>query len=181
MTKQKKNKMSGEFLFAVKIRDLLDNACFLQGVRGDDTAGSLVKAGLEQRKTRLVSAKTEASSALLRLQDGTLVPSDVLATLFCEKGTVLHLVPTVAKPNNTANNNNNTTNNNNTSNNNNNTTNNTNAALVRSDVWVRLNVGGLPIVTTRDTLLRDGDSMLARMFGDDWPVEKEKKKLFFFF
>lgn len=34
--------------------------------------------------------------------------------------------------------------------------------------WVTLNVGGRTFSTTRSTLTKDKDSMLAKMFGEDW-------------
>lgn len=38
--------------------------------------------------------------------------------------------------------------------------------------WIRLNVGGEIIITSRETLCKDGDSMLAKMFGT-WPASRK--------
>jgi hypothetical protein len=38
----------------------------------------------------------------------------------------------------------------------------------RESDWVSLNVGGRTFSTTRSTLTKDKDSMLAKMFGDNW-------------
>eukprot|EP01133_Synstelium_polycarpum_P011992 gene11992-14008_t len=39
--------------------------------------------------------------------------------------------------------------------------------------WVTLNVGGRMFSTTRSTLLKDKDSMLAKMFGESWDSTKD--------
>lgn len=39
--------------------------------------------------------------------------------------------------------------------------------------WVALNVGGVIFNTTRDTLIHDKDSMLARMFGSWWDSQRD--------
>jgi hypothetical protein len=143
--------MSLSGVFTVKVRDQYDDACFLLAVRADDTASSIVKAALEHRKSRSRNPGATSlwsESAVLRLEDGTLVPGDIAAGLFCERNTLLHLGATATGANVVA-----------------------VQQQASGDIWVRLNVGGEIVVTSRATLLSDKDSMLARMFGEKWAVE----------
>lgn len=85
---------------------------------------------------------------ILRLEDGTIVPPDMEMGLFCEKGTVVYIEPGVvpSAP----------------------TSSSSSSSSVSSSDWIRLNVGGVHIVTTRTTLCKEPDSMLGRMFGSQW-------------
>ena len=46
-----------------------------------------------------------------------------------------------------------------------------------NDSWVKLNVGGIIYHTTTETLLKDEDSMLHRMFADNQLMEPGKRDL----
>lgn len=129
-------------MFAIKVFDRFDGVCFLHAVTPEEDASSVVSAVLEQRKSRLPASAVQGGSCAVRTEDGTLVPNGVSLGLFCERGTTLFVGAGTGGP----------------------------AQQPGGDVWVRLNVGGQHMVTTRATLLRDSDSMLARMFGADWPV-----------
>jgi hypothetical protein len=133
--------------FVVKVRDP-EGLCCLQRVTPTTLASTVVETALQQRRSAM-SSLGEAGKWELRMEDGTLVPSDVEVGLFCERGSLLHLRHAPG-------------------------------SLVEEKTdsgssggggtteWLRLNVGGTMVVTSRATLCRDPDSMLAKMFGPAW-------------
>ncbi len=46
--------------------------------------------------------------------------------------------------------------------------------LTHANDWVTVNVGGKRFSTTRSTLGKDPNSMLAKMFGSDWESQKDE-------
>jgi hypothetical protein len=136
--------------FVVKVRDP-EGLCCLQRVEPTTLASAVVETALQQRRSAM-SSLGDAGKWELRMEDGTLVPGDVEVGLFCERGSLLHLRHAPS-------------------------------SLIeeRGDSggvssssgsgtteWLRLNVGGTTVVTSRATLCRDPDSMLAKMFGSAW-------------
>ncbi|KAK5583399.1 hypothetical protein RB653_004992 [Dictyostelium firmibasis] len=46
-------------------------------------------------------------------------------------------------------------------------------AIINNSEWISLNVGGRIFSTTRSTIIRDKDSMLAKMFSENWDSAKD--------
>ncbi|KAM9957002.1 hypothetical protein ACTFIR_003739 [Dictyostelium discoideum] len=46
-------------------------------------------------------------------------------------------------------------------------------AIINNNEWISLNVGGRIFSTTRSTIIRDKDSMLAKMFSESWDSAKD--------
>lgn len=91
----------------------------------------------------------------LSLEDGTQVPGELALGLCCEeRGTRLHAQGRAEREERREEKRENNSN---------------DIDVKRSSEWVRLNVGGVHVVTTRSTLCRDANSMLARMFAADSP------------
>ncbi|EFA83034.1 BTB/POZ domain-containing protein [Heterostelium album PN500] len=120
-----------------------------------------------------------------------LVPKEVLfascGESFIKPGELTNTLSPIVS--NTSNNNNNNNSNNNNNNNtiptflyhdNVSTTTSAGVSRIRSTTldydasdWVTLNVGGRIFSTTRSTLLKDKDSMLAKMFGESWDSTRD--------
>ena len=113
----------------------------------------LLLFSLSIERTKLVSFPMAAEEGPgpeewdLRLDDGTHVPRDLELGLFCESGSCLHLVRRHGPAHDAA----------------------PMAADGPAVDWIRLNVGGKYLVTSRTTLCGDPNSMLAKMFGQ-WPA-----------
>ncbi|KAN0029418.1 hypothetical protein ACTA71_007545 [Dictyostelium dimigraforme] len=45
--------------------------------------------------------------------------------------------------------------------------------IINNNEWISLNVGGRIFSTTRSTIIRDKDSMLAKMFSENWDSAKD--------
>ena len=118
---------------------------FLHKVVASSLCQEVLEAGLRYGEQNLASS----NGWTVRLDDLSVVPLDMELGLFCDKNQKLHCVqrqsPAVV-----------------------------NVAAISMDPavdWVRLNVGGTQILTSRTTLCADGDSMLAKMFGK-WPASR---------
>ena len=151
---------AGDFVIKVKVTgetylhrvssDTLAEEVLLAGLKlGTSISGSRVAVEGFCLLTFVSSGEKDVARARewrLRLDDGTYVPNDMKLGMFAEKGQSMYLSKREALE-----------------------------MVVPDDPsvdWIRLNVGGTHLVTSRTTLCQDSDSMLAKMFGAKWPASR---------
>jgi hypothetical protein len=143
--------------FVVKVRDP-EGLCCLQRVVPTTLASAVVETALQQRRSAM-SSLGDAGKWELRMEDGTLVPGDVEVGLFCERGSLVHLRHAPSSLIEERGDSGGTSSSSSSG---------SSSSGGGTTEWLRLNVGGTTVVTSRATLCRDPDSMLAKMFGSAW-------------